>query len=144
YMVGWAIRKAVRGTGARRYQIMGAVLTYLAIGMAYLPLAVKGAGEHLSKISDSTRVAVPPSAGPADGAAVSPGAVKVTQVKPLSMFVGIVAIIALSLSLPIMVILGSMPSGILSAVIIGIGLRQAWRMTATPELSFTGPLKVAP
>src|ERR1043166_765283 len=45
YMVGYAIRKATRGAGARRYQILGAALTYFAVALAYVPLAIKGAAE---------------------------------------------------------------------------------------------------
>ena len=33
--------------------------------------------------------------------------------------------------------------GILSAIIIGFGLHQAWRMTTGIDVSFVGPLKVA-
>jgi hypothetical protein len=32
--------------------------------------------------------------------------------------------------LPIFAVLGSMPSGLISALIIGIGMRRAWKMTA--------------
>jgi hypothetical protein len=35
-----------------------------------------------------------------------------------------------------------MPMGLISALIIFIGLRQAWRMTGRPELVISGPYKV--
>lgn len=46
------------------------------------------------------------------------------------------------LLLPIVVIIGSMPSGLISALIIGIGIRQAWSMTAGAHVLITGPFKV--
>jgi len=45
-------------------------------------------------------------------------------------------------SLPVMAIIGSGASGILSAIIIGVGLQQAWRMTAAPVVSVKGPFRV--
>lgn len=103
YMVGRAIHKATYGGGGRRYQVLAVTLTYLAVGLSYLFVAMK-AGAVLTGVSA----------------------------------------IVLVLALPVMDVLASMPGGLLTAVIIGFGLRQAWRMTAAPNLAFTGPLKVAP
>jgi len=44
--------------------------------------------------------------------------------------------------LPVMAVIGSGASGILSVIIIGVGLRQAWRMTAGHTVTITGPYKV--
>jgi hypothetical protein len=44
-------------------------------------------------------------------------------------------------ALPIMVITSG-GSGILTAIIIAIGLRQAWHMTAAPSLTIAGPYRV--
>jgi hypothetical protein len=48
-----------------------------------------------------------------------------------------------SLALPVLVVFGSMPGGLLSALIIGIGMRQAWQMTAVPPLQISGPYRIA-
>lgn len=45
-------------------------------------------------------------------------------------------------ALPIMSIVGSLPGGLLSALIIGIGLHQAWSMTGPHKLMVSGPYKV--
>jgi hypothetical protein len=47
-----------------------------------------------------------------------------------------------SFALPLLSVFGSMPMGLISALIIFIGLRQAWRMTGRPELVISGPYKV--
>lgn len=52
------------------------------------------------------------------------------------------ALIGLTLALPVIVIFGSMPGGLLSALIIGFGLRQAWRMTGDTSTAISGPYKV--
>jgi hypothetical protein len=44
--------------------------------------------------------------------------------------------------LPIMAIVGSMPSGLINAVIIGVGMHQAWKMTAAQVHTISGPYRV--
>jgi hypothetical protein len=44
--------------------------------------------------------------------------------------------------LPVLMIVGSFPSGLISAFIIFIGMRQAWRMTGAPSLEILGPYRV--
>jgi hypothetical protein len=45
-------------------------------------------------------------------------------------------------ALPVIVVFGSFPSGLISAFIIFIGMRQAWRMTGAPLLQILGPYRV--
>jgi hypothetical protein len=158
YMVGYAIRKAVPGGGGRRYQILGGVLTYLAVGLAYLPVAIHGSTKGAA--ADSSHVAsrdtgpatpngtVATAAATADSSLARPTQVARDSVKAAggskSFMLGIGALVLIALALPVMVIIGSMPSGLISALIIGFGIRQAWRMTAAPDLTFVGPLRVAP
>ena len=54
----------------------------------------------------------------------------------VAMLLGFVAI------LPVLVIVGSLPGGILSALIIFFGMRQAWKMTAAPVIEILGPYRV--
>jgi hypothetical protein len=52
------------------------------------------------------------------------------------------AVFLLAFLLPVLSIVGSMPWGLLSALIIFIGLRQAWSMTAAPTFDVSGPYRV--
>jgi hypothetical protein len=45
-------------------------------------------------------------------------------------------------ALPVLVVIGSFPSGLISAFIIFIGMRQAWKMTSAPVLKVYGPYRV--
>jgi hypothetical protein len=156
YMVGWSVRRGAGGRGGRRFQLLAAGLTYFAVGLAYTPLAFKGAMVDDKKpaeslIADSavqrrpalpdTPVASAPS--DVDAAATSdsakPGA---TPARNLGMLLGLGAFFLLVFALPVMAIAGSMPSGLISALIIGIGMQQAWKMTAPASLAITGPYKV--
>jgi hypothetical protein len=49
-----------------------------------------------------------------------------------------------SLTLPVISVISSFPGGLLSALIIGIGLYQAWSMTGRHKLAVSGPYKVGP
>ena len=51
-------------------------------------------------------------------------------------------LLAFSLALPVIVVVSSLPSGLISALIIGIGMRQAWTMTRAADLTIAGPFKV--
>jgi hypothetical protein len=52
------------------------------------------------------------------------------------------ALFVLSLALPVLVVVGSLPGGLISAIIMGVGLRQAWQMTAAPAVRVRGPYQV--
>jgi hypothetical protein len=45
-------------------------------------------------------------------------------------------------ALPVMYIANSMPSGLISAIIILVGMQQAWKMTAKTDVPITGPYRV--
>ena len=52
------------------------------------------------------------------------------------------ALALLVFALPVLSVFGSLPFGLISALIIFIGMRQAWQMTAAPQLEISGPYRV--
>jgi hypothetical protein len=46
------------------------------------------------------------------------------------------------LGLPVRVVMGSGASGILTVIIVGVGLRQAWHMTGGVNIKVSGPYKI--
>ncbi len=58
--------------------------------------------------------------------------------------VGIPLLIGFALTLPVLLVVGSMPSGLISALIMGVGLLQAWSSTAAPEVPVMGPFRLSP
>ena len=115
YMVGYAVRTGARGRGGRRFQVLAVALTYTSIALAYAPIAYK-------QVLDGDRSA--------------PNAQAATT---LLSFVALAALIA---ALPVLVVASSFPSGLISAFIMFIGMRQAWRMTGAPRLQILGPYRV--
>jgi hypothetical protein len=51
-------------------------------------------------------------------------------------------LLAFFLALPVLAVFGSLPTSLIGGVIIGVGMRQAWRMTAAPRVETLGPYRV--
>jgi hypothetical protein len=164
YMVGYAVRSGA-GRGGRGFQLLAAGLTYVSVGMAYSPLALGPilngrAASLLSKQTSpakSARVTPPAaadqitdSASAANPQASPPTTIARTRtpLRPRRMtlrkfVLGLGALALFVTVLPIFAVLGSMPSGLISALIIGIGMRRAWKMTAETGSEMPGATIIA-
>jgi hypothetical protein len=133
YMVGWSMRKATANRGGRRYQVLALVLTYWSVGLAYTPLTFRQlAEENKKEQTQESRDATP--AAPAESSEAA---------LPVNIPMVLAILLGFSLALPALVVFGSLPGGLLSALIIGIGMQQAWRMTGAPSLQISGPYRIA-
>ena len=134
YMVGFAVRRGAGG-GGRRFQVIAVLLTYWAVGLAYMPLAFRDAAASRREQQQAQQA----------GAAV---ATERTESKDgdgdVSVTLALAVLGGLSLALPVLAVMGSLPGGLISAAIIAFGMLQAWRMTGTPQLVMTGPYRIAP
>jgi len=139
-LVGKAVRKGSRGVGGRRFQILAVVLTYLSIGLAYVPLAIgeldKGAsGSAKGGLESGTSAA--PAPAPEDAAKAPPS-------------VGAAVGLLLGGCLVLMVVLPALGAvkSIGGALILGIALWEAWRMNRVappaPAAATAGPPPVDP
>jgi hypothetical protein len=166
YMVGYAVR-AGAGRGGRRLQLLAAVLTYLSVGMAYSPLALKPilSGHATSLITkkmgtaksapaakttaapvvntDTAAVSTPPVAPTPRKTTRSTSSLRQKQITLRVFVMAVGALVLFVTILPIVAIIGSMPAGLISALIIGIGMRRAWRMTADTGSDTTGVTVIA-
>jgi hypothetical protein len=160
FMVGYGVRRGAGGAGGRRYQILALVLTYFAVGLAYMPLFVKGAMEARETTADSVAAAdslESDSALVADEAAADDSAdvtlagktdstASAVKIGGGAAALGVILLVGgtfvMVFALPVIAVLGSLPSGLISALIIGFGMQQAWKMTAGHLVSITGPFKV--
>jgi hypothetical protein len=131
YMVGYTVRKGASGRGGLRFQIMAVALTYGSVALAYVPIVVLSSNaaqsvQHSAAASPSAPTADP---RPREG-------------QPRSPFPGVAMVLAFIAVLPVLVVLSSLPSGLISAFIMLIGMQQAWRMTGAATLSVFGPYRV--
>lgn len=141
YIVGYAVRKGAGGRGGRRFQVLAVALTYAAVALAYTPIAVKAAlkdkaGEQGAATTSQSEKSQSAPSQPATPEKTDDNVSASSAVVALAMLIGLIA------ALPILVIVGTLPSGLISAVIIFFGLKQAWSMTGVAALQITGPYRV--
>lgn len=158
YMVGYAIRVGTGGRGGRRFQVLAVVLTYWAVGLAYTPLVFKAIGEQNATEQGTAALLRNGSAAPLNGSvapaptATAPETAALADAESAvqadaaasdtSFLVGLAALMGLTLALPVLTAIGSLPSGLISAAIIAFGMHQAWRMTGVPPLAISGPYRI--
>jgi len=123
FIVGKAMSLGSRGLGGRRYQLVAVLLTYLAVSMAAVPIA-------LHQMRQQHQAQAQAQAQASDAAA--PPAKQVSVAKAL----GILALVGvaspfLELQDPV--------HGLIGLVILFVGLRFAWRFTAGRPISVSGP-----
>lgn len=165
FLVGYAVRMGARGGGGRRYQILALGLTYFAVGLAYAPLFIKGARDAIREGADSAAVADTLAGDEEDSASVvaeaaeedstevrlaGVGATDTTAAITMGAGAAVLGLLILTagtffmiFALPVLAVVGSLPSGLISALIIGFGMHQAWKMTGGQLVEITGPYKVA-
>ncbi|HVM93380.1 MAG TPA: hypothetical protein VMT67_11245 [Terriglobales bacterium] len=154
--VGWFVGKAMikgsGGVGGRRYQITAALLTYAAVSMAAVPVWIHYAGEHKraqqQKLEQSQKTAEEqrqletefgqPHQAPNPHASAPPAQPPV-QKMGFAAAIGQLALIGIAS--PFMEVWEGGPSAswAIGIIILLVGIRIAWRMTAGRPLEVYGP-----
>jgi uncharacterized protein (DUF983 family) len=123
YIVGKAMHMGSRGVGGRRYQVVAVLLTYFAVSMSAVPIAIEQIRLHHRDQAQET-------AQPQPVAPVSPA-----RTVAVLAWVGIASPI-LDLQDPV--------HGLIGLVILFVGLRFAWQFTAGRNLNVSGPYTAVP
>jgi hypothetical protein len=133
YIVGRALLLGTSGVGGRRQQIAAALLTYAAVSMSAVPISIwysmqEDRAAKPAVTSAETAPAsdeIPADTAPANDA--SPG------------FAGALIFLAvLGLASPFLGLANPL-SGLIGLVILFVGIRIAWTMTAGNAIQITGP-----
>jgi hypothetical protein len=125
-LVGKAVLMGSRGRRGKRYQFVAVALTYLSITMSWVPvLMIAGQKKAAKQQQTLSQSGVARRTSPLGAAAPVVRAV---------LYFGV------ALVLPILGIFSLSFSGILNAVIIFFGLREAWRRTRPDNAVIVGPL----
>jgi hypothetical protein len=165
-VVGWLVGKAVRwGCNARGgwvYQGMAMTLTYVAISAAFVPgiigeirriaqeeapAVVESVPQPLEEAPEGAAAgpseADEPEAAPETEATVEGTAAPVVEEspfegipKPVAVVLALCVVAALALAAPLL-------SGIISIIIVGIGVYEAWRQNRKLELTIEGPFQLS-
>lgn len=124
FIIGKAMNFGSRGVGGRRYQITAALLTYLAVSMSAVPLAIHQMREHRPQVQSSETAAMAPAAP-----------MNIPKAIGMLALVGVASPL-LDLQDPV--------HGLIGLVILFVGMRFAWRFTAGRTLAVSGPYAPSP
>ena len=122
YMVGKAIVLGSGGLGGRRYQIAAVLLTYMAVSLSAVPIAIS---QHLKQRSAQQH------AQAGDSATIAP--------KKMSSAGALATLAFIGLASPFLD-LANPTHGIIGLIILFVGLRIAWRLTAGRSVNVSGPI----
>jgi len=125
--VGWLVGKAImlgsKGIGGRRYQIAAVILTYAAVSLAAVPIAISYQSKEKSQ---SESVQPQQQQSTADAEKNQPDQ---TQPKPkLSFGEAILQLLVIGLASPFLELQDPL-HGIIGLIILMVGIRIAWRIT---------------
>jgi hypothetical protein len=123
FIVGKAMSYGSRGVGGRRYQVAAALLTYLAVSMSAVPIAIHQMREHRAQMQSSETTA------PRSATMNIPKAI------------GVLALLGIASPL---LDLQNPAHGLIGLVILFVGIRFAWRFTAGRTIAVSGPHTPAP
>jgi hypothetical protein len=147
YIVGKAIRMGSRGLGGRRYQIAALVLTYFAVSMSAVPIGVYEAAKDYkakhSGVISSSRSPATPNANADKSTAPEAKAVGADEKPGISVWKLLGTLLFFGLASPFLE-LQSPLNGALGIIILLVGIRIAWRITAAPKIDILGPFQTAP
>jgi len=138
WMVGKAMMRGSRGIGGRRFQVAAVLITYLAITAGYIPSIVR----ELSKLDPQENAA------PKDEAAEAKDPAKTdepanTQLSAGGIALALALILAIAAAAPFLSLTAGV-SGLLTIVIVGVGLMQAWKETREQPFAISGPFPYEP
>lgn len=123
FIVGKAMRMGSGGAGGRRYQVAAALLTYFAVSMSAVPLAIDQARHDRQAQTQSAGSIAQPRSEPHLGKAV--------------------AVLALAgIASPVLELRDPV-RGLIGLIILLVGIRFAWRFTAAQVVSVSGPYTAA-
>jgi predicted lipid-binding transport protein (Tim44 family) len=151
YIVGRAIKMGSGGIGGRRYQIAAVILTYAAVSIAAIPIYVSQAiKEKKEQKQGLVKHSAPPVLAPAPQQA-SPSSDKESTEKSaedpeskepkmgLGAAVGMMMLVGLAS--PFLELQDPIHGGI-GLIILFVGIRIAWKMTAGSPIDILGPFNM--
>lgn len=136
--VGWLVGKAImvgsKGIGGRRYQIAAVILTYAAVSIAAVPIAIS----YQLKAKSQTESVQPRQQQPTTNAENNQP--DQAQPKPkLSFGAAILQLLVIGLASPFLELQDPL-HGIIGLVILIVGIRIAWQITAgSRRVNIEGP-----
>lgn len=130
-----------RGVGGRRYQIGAVLLTYAAVSLAFIPIAIHYMRTYPSQPKQTQSDTASPKTQPLTSPTSGGGSRATTPTKP-GLGEAIVKLTLLGLASPFFQ-LSSGTSGIIGLFILFIGMQFAWKITRGVQVAISGPYQAA-
>ncbi len=155
-LVGKAMMKGSHGFGGRRFQLTAVLLTYMAVSMAAIPIAIaQYAKEHKDELNKTAQSQSPkssqPQTSPAESGSAAPsssapaenkgeGQPAESRMNPGKVLLGLAL---LGLASPFLELTGDPLHGLIGLVILFVGLQIAWKITAGAKtVEVEGPFQI--
>ncbi len=137
--VGWLVGKSMNqgsnGGGGRRYQIAAVLLTYAAVSTAAIPVWIHYSGENKHRRQQSAASSQISESGTRENQAPTS--------RP-SMLAALGTLVLLGLASPFLEFSGNPVGALIGLVILFVGMRFAWQMTAAKPMQIFGPFDNSP
>jgi len=124
FIVGKAMQMGSGGVGGRRYQVAAVLLTYFAVSMSAVPIAIVQSNHNHQAQSQSVEVATEPRTHMGFGEAIG-------------------ALALIGIASPLLDLRDDPVHGLIGLVILFVGIRFAWTFTAGRTLNISGPYTAA-
>ena len=141
--VGWLVGKAVilgsKGIGGRRYQIAAVILTYAAVSIAAIPIAISYQAKETSEAASVHSRQPQPST---DGQSAQPDQPQASAPHP-SFGAALLQLLLIGLASPFLELQDPV-HGIIGLVILAVGIRFAWKITqGSAHANIDGPYDIS-
>lgn len=123
YIVGKAMHMGSGGIGGRRYQVVAVLLTYFAVSLSAIPIAIEQSRPHHAQEQAAATAAQPAA--------------------PANVGKAVVMLALLGIASPVLELQDPV-HGLIGLVILFVGLRFAWKFTAARTVNISGPYTAAP
>lgn len=124
FLVGKAMHMGSGGVGGRRYQLVAVVLTYLAVSLSAVPIAIEQSRHHQAQTQAI------------EGAPQPSSQMSFSRAATMLALIGIAS--------PILDLRDDPTHGLIGLVILFVGIRFAWTFTADRSVKISGPYAAAP
>lgn len=149
FIVGKGITIGSGGVGGRKYQIAALILTYAAVSMAAIPIGLHQWSSNRKNQQAVQQKSASPASPASDATAQSPGTSDSKQAGgnnensgKMSFGSAIARLSLVGLASPFLELTEGI-GGILGLIILFVGLRIAWTITAGSALEVSGPFEQA-
>jgi hypothetical protein len=142
WLVGVAMMKGSGGVGGRRYQIAAVLLTYAAVSIAAIPIWIYFARQEQPRHAQHQKVQQEQQQDDASDPQQSPDSKAARPQLSLGAWLGRLALYGLAS--PFLELQGNAFWGLMGLVILFVGMKIAWKITAGRPMEISGPFTYSP